>query len=168
MSQDWNRYRYLLLGTRRHNGKMVDTPVWFAIDHDRLYAFSNADAGKVKRLRNYAEVRIAPCTVRGRSLGPPVSARARLLSEPAAIDAAHRALSMRYGWQMRWLDWGARLSGRARRRAWIAIDLESSDPAIDGARSAPSQPAQTAAPTTARISARGHWTSSDGSGALPA
>ena len=123
MEHNWNQYRYLLLSTRRRNGVMVDTPVWFAIADRRLYVFSNADAGKVKRLRNDRHVGIAPCTVRGRSLGEPVPAQAELLSNPDAIRAAHAALRARYGWQMWLLDKSAALIGRDRRRAWIAIDL---------------------------------------------
>ena len=123
MEHNWNQYRYLLLGTRRRSGVIVDTPVWFAVSEQRLYAFSNADAGKVKRLRNHHKVRIAPCTVRGRPLGESVAAQAELLSEASAMRTAHNALRARYGWQMWLLDKGAALTGRDQQRAWIAIDL---------------------------------------------
>lgn len=119
---DWSRYRYLSLGTRRRSGVFVDTPVWFAPVDDRLYVFSNADAGKVKRLRNDAQVRLTPCTVSGRPLGEPSTGRARLLQSESEIARAHDALRQRYGWQMRLLDWGARLAGRDRRRAWIEVE----------------------------------------------
>lgn len=124
---DWTQYQYLLLGTRRHQGTFVQTPVWFAPESDKLYVFTNARAGKVKRLRNYTDVEVAPCTVRGRPLDHSYRTHARLLNNPSDIDKAHQALRRRYGWQMRLLDWGAALSGRARQRAWIEVDIPATE-----------------------------------------
>jgi hypothetical protein len=61
-----------------------------------LYVRSERSAGKLKRLRNDARVLVAPCTVRGKPLGAPFEASARVL-EPREEPLAERALARRYG-----------------------------------------------------------------------
>jgi PPOX class probable F420-dependent enzyme len=122
---DLNRAAYISLATFRRTGAEVRTPVWFAAADDVYYVFSNGDAGKVKRLRQSPRARLAPCDVRGKILGEWCEARAQLLDEPAQIARAHAALRRKYGWQMATLDFFAGLSGRRRRRAYIALRLEA-------------------------------------------
>src|SRR6516164_763275 len=64
--------KYLSLETFRKTGAGVRTPVWFAQDvlpsapdSTVFYIYSEADAGKVKRIRNNPTVRVAPCTMLG-------------------------------------------------------------------------------------------------------
>ena len=114
---------YMSLATFRKSGAEVATPVWFAECCGVLYAFSSGEAGKVKRLRNSSRARVAPCDVRGKLLGDWQEATAVLLSEPADIERAHQALRRKYGWQMKLMDFFAGLSGRSRKRAWIAVSL---------------------------------------------
>jgi PPOX class probable F420-dependent enzyme len=85
-----------LLVTYRRDGTPVPTPVWAASDAGRLYVRSERSSGKVKRLRNDARLLVAPCTVRGKPLGAPLEARARVLPR-AQEPAAERALARRYG-----------------------------------------------------------------------
>jgi hypothetical protein len=77
----------------------------------------------VKRLRRSSRARIAPCDARGHPHGPWRDATARLVTDPRTIARAQAALREKYGWQKWLLDLGARLTGRIRRRAWIAIVL---------------------------------------------
>ena len=53
--------------------------MWFGEDDDKLYVMSRSDSGKSKRVRNNPQVRVAPCTMRGKVTGPEFSATARLL-----------------------------------------------------------------------------------------
>lgn len=71
--------KYLLLTTFRRNGDAVPTPVWVVAEDGLLYAWSAADAGKVKRIRRDGAVRVAACDFRGNQSGPDVPATARLL-----------------------------------------------------------------------------------------
>jgi uncharacterized protein len=114
-------HRYLSLATFRRSGAEVATPVWFAAAGGMLWVVSGGDTGKVKRLRHTPRVRIAPCDARGGLRGPWQDARARLVTDATLIAQAHAALRRKYGWRVRLLDLFARLSGRAKRRAWIAI-----------------------------------------------
>jgi PPOX class probable F420-dependent enzyme len=85
-----------LLVTYRRDGTPVPTPVWAAIAAGRLYVRSERSSGKVKRLRNDGRLLVAPCTVRGKPLGAPLEARARVL--PTAQETiGERALAQRYG-----------------------------------------------------------------------
>jgi hypothetical protein len=63
-------HKYLLLTTFRKAGTAVPTPIWFAEDNDKLYVKTRADSGKTKRIRNNPQVRVAPCTIRGKVTGP--------------------------------------------------------------------------------------------------
>jgi hypothetical protein len=90
------RCKRALLSTLRRDGTPVSTPVWAAEEGGRLYVRSERSAGKLKRLRNDARVLLAPCTVRGKPLGAPLEAHARVLA-PADEPLAERALARRYG-----------------------------------------------------------------------
>jgi PPOX class probable F420-dependent enzyme len=80
-----------LLKTRKRDGSWVATPVNLAVDGDRAYFAAPANTGKVKRLRNFDEVEITPCSPRGTPKGPTLTARARRL-EGAEAAAANRVL----------------------------------------------------------------------------
>ncbi len=85
-----------LLVTFRRDGTPVPTPVWAAEADGLLYVRTERTAGKVKRLRNDPRLLVAPCTVRGRPLGAPVQATARMLA-PEDEPLAERVLAARYG-----------------------------------------------------------------------
>jgi len=114
--------RYLNLATYRRNGDEVDTPVWFAERNGTYYAFSEGNAGKVKRLRNSSRARVAPCDMRGKLLGEWIDARAVVVGSRPESDAAYRALRAKYGWQMSLLDFFSRLGGKIDKRAVIRIE----------------------------------------------
>ena len=85
--------KYLNLETFRKTGVGVPAPVWFARDVLRnaptitvFYIYSEADAGKVKRIRNNPKVRVAPCTMRGDVRGAWIDGRARICEDD---EAAH-------------------------------------------------------------------------------
>jgi uncharacterized protein len=90
------RCKRALVSTFRRDGTPVSTPVWAAPARGRLYVRSERAAGKLKRLRNDTRVLVAPCTVRGRPLGAPFEARARVLAA-ADEQLAEQALAGRYG-----------------------------------------------------------------------
>jgi PPOX class probable F420-dependent enzyme len=86
--QPFVRQRTIVLHTRKRDGSWVPTPVSIAVRADRAYIRTYAKAGKSKRLRNYPEVRFSPSTFRGKSTGPTMHARARLLTGDEARTAA--------------------------------------------------------------------------------
>jgi PPOX class probable F420-dependent enzyme len=95
--------KYLNLETFKKSGDGVKTPVWFATDpaNDlacdaaRLYAYTIGNSGKVKRIRNNARVRIAPCDMGGKLLGEWVDARAEIVTG-AEAEYGDRLLNKKY------------------------------------------------------------------------
>ena len=116
------RESYISLATMRRNGNSVDTPVWFAPANGKLYVFSEAKAGKMKRLRNDDHVRFAACNVRGRLRGDWHDGTGRRVDDAAAVERAFAALMAKYGWQMRITNFASRMAGRIDGRAVIEID----------------------------------------------
>jgi PPOX class probable F420-dependent enzyme len=90
-------HKYCLLVTYKRSGEAVPTPVWFGLAGGRLYVRSEADVAKVKRISNDPKVLVAPCTVRGKPLGPPAEGRARVLEQDDDQETAERALQANYG-----------------------------------------------------------------------
>lgn len=113
---------YISFATRKRSGEFVPTPVWFAPDGDSYYLFSAGGAGKVKRLRNFNEVRIASCTVTGKLNGPWHDSHAYLLSSKEDCDKALAALRRKYFVMMRLGDFFSYLTGKYQRRAYIRVD----------------------------------------------
>ena len=91
--------KYLCLITFRRTGAAVSTPVWFAEQNGKLYVMTRSDSGKYKRIRNNSHVRVAPCTMRGKILGPEFPATARIL--PPGDWAHARSLLARKYWLMK-------------------------------------------------------------------
>ena len=112
MSAAFDAHKYLNLSTLRKSGERVNTPVWFAALSGKLYVFTAGNSGKVKRIRNFPEVRIAPCDLRGNLYGEWVAARARIVVDERQQGPAYAALRAKYGWLMWLTDMGARLTGK--------------------------------------------------------
>lgn len=82
----------VLLKTRKRDGSWVATPVNLAVEGGRAYFGTPVGSGKVKRLRNFAAVELAPCTLRGKPTGAPLAARARRLEGEESTRARQRLL----------------------------------------------------------------------------
>ena len=120
---EFDKNKYLSLATYRKSGVLVLTPVWFAASGGKLYVFSEAKAGKVKRLRNSPRARIAPCDVRGNLRGEWRDTEARIVTDTVLIETALRAFRVKYGILMAATNLLARLAGRLPTRAYIEVDF---------------------------------------------
>src|SRR5688572_1609258 len=72
--------RYLNLESFRRDGTPVKTPLWFAEHEGALYAYTLADAAKLKRIRRNPRVRVVPSDLRGNPRGEWVEAMASTVS----------------------------------------------------------------------------------------
>ena len=79
--------KYISLETYRKNNQSVRTPVWFIIKNDLIYVVTRDQTGKVKRLKNNLQVKIATCTIRGKVTGQWMSGTAKILTEEETKDA---------------------------------------------------------------------------------
>jgi uncharacterized protein len=91
--------KYISLTTFRKNGAAVATPVWFGEGDGKLYIMTRSNFGKSKRIRNNPQVRVAPCTMRGKVTGPESPATARIL--PVEEHSRARQLINRKYWLAR-------------------------------------------------------------------
>jgi uncharacterized protein len=91
--------KYISLTTFRKNGVAVATPVWFGEESNKLYVMTRSDMGKTKRIRNNPQVRVAPCTIRGKVTGPESPAAARILP-PEDHPRARQTVNRKY-WMAR-------------------------------------------------------------------
>ena len=115
---------YMSFATLKKSGEYVATPVWFAPEGDSYYIFSAGDVGKVKRLRNFSQCRVAACTMNGKLTGDWIEAEAFLLEQPAEASTALAALRRKYGWQMKIGDVFSRLTGKMGKRAYIKVTIK--------------------------------------------
>ena len=114
---------YVNLATFRKNGDAVPTPIWAAPVGDKLYAFSEARAGKMKRLKNFSSVRLAECDRNGKLLGVWQEASAYKVEDSQEIEAAKRALEAKYTWKMKITDIASKIGRRYDKRAIIRIEM---------------------------------------------
>ena len=91
--------RYISLSSFRRSGAAVATPLWFGEANGKLYFMTRSDSAKFKRIRNRSDVRVAPCTMRGRVTGQEFPATARVLPE-AEWPNARKLLAQKY-WLMK-------------------------------------------------------------------
>jgi PPOX class probable F420-dependent enzyme len=87
--------RYISLATFRKSGAAVNTPIWFAEDDNKLYFMTSSKSGKCTRVRNNPQVKIAPCTIRGKITGPEFSATVRILPREE-FARARQAINAKY------------------------------------------------------------------------
>ena len=114
------RSSYISLTTYRKDGTGVATPVWHALDGGDLVIISDADAWKVKRIRNNPHVVVTVCNVRGKIApgAPSAEGTARILDDAGTQNG--RALVARKYVMSRLGNWLTTVL-RLRRRPVIGI-----------------------------------------------
>ena len=115
-----SRSKYVSLTTYRKDGTGVATPVWHVVNGGELFVVSDAEAWKVKRIRNNSDVVVTVCGARGGIApgAPSAEGTARLLDE-AGTEMARKLLARKYVLS-RLGNWLSRVL-RLRRRPVIGI-----------------------------------------------
>ena len=88
--------KYISLTTFRRTGAAVATPVWFVQIQHTLYIYTDATAGKVKRIRNHPQVQLASCTMLGKVKGPLIPGVARIVTDQQEQVRVEAALNAKY------------------------------------------------------------------------
>jgi PPOX class probable F420-dependent enzyme len=93
----FGRSKQVSLTTFRKDGTGVATPVWYIMRDSEMIIVSEAEAWKVKRIRNNPRVVLTVCDMRGRIApgAPSVEGRAALMDE-ASTRTARQLLARRY------------------------------------------------------------------------
>ena len=124
-----NRENYINLATRKRDGSFVNTAVWFAQDGEtnNYYVFSLKAVGKVRRIRNFPEVKVGLCTFNGKLKAGWANAVAALVDDPAITTLAYATLRMKYGIKMRIGDFFSWIKGTYHQRQIIRFRLKDSE-----------------------------------------
>jgi PPOX class probable F420-dependent enzyme len=95
--EDMAGRRHCTVVSYRRSGEPVATPVWFGLGEGRLVFRSLAEGVKLKRIARNPDVLIAPCTTRGKPVGPPWRGRARILPDGPESAEAERLIQAGFG-----------------------------------------------------------------------
>ena len=79
--------KYISLETYRKNNQAVRTPVWFVIKNNLIIVVTRDQTGKIKRLRNNQKVKIATCSIKGKTRMSMISGTAQILTEDETVNA---------------------------------------------------------------------------------
>jgi PPOX class probable F420-dependent enzyme len=109
--EQFNGQQYINVETFRKSGAGVKTPVWFVKDGDVLYVRTVKNSGKMKRLKNFSRVRVAPCDSRGGLKGDWVDAEAHIIMDEDQNDKVNQLLNKKYGVMKRMFDVMGKLRG---------------------------------------------------------
>ena len=74
---------YISIGTYRQNDQLVRTTVWQTPENGKMYVWTLAKSGKVKRIRKNCRVRVCVCDMVGHPLSEWTDAQADMLTDPA-------------------------------------------------------------------------------------
>ena len=120
-----NQEQYINLSTRKRDGSFVDTPVWFAREGEtnNYYIFSMKNAGKIKRIRNFPNVKVAPCNFWGKLKSDWIDAKTELIDEPEKIKFSFSVLRSKYGFRFKISDFFSKIFGRYHQRQIIKFSI---------------------------------------------
>jgi uncharacterized protein len=93
---DLAKAQYILLTTFTKDGRPKPTPIWAAVEGDRLLVITVGSSWKVKRIRNTPRVTLATCTMQGRPTSDAVEGTAAVLDK-SHNGAVYDAIGKRYG-----------------------------------------------------------------------
>ena len=79
--------KYISLETYRKNNVPVRTPVWFVIKDNSIIVITREQTGKIKRLRNNQKVKIATCSIKGKTSMSMMPGTAKILTEKETAKA---------------------------------------------------------------------------------
>ena len=120
------KVKYISLQTKKRDGGTVNTPLWCVtlaedIDQRTIYAFTNKNSGKVKRIRIDSSTRVSRCTITGKIQSEWVEAEVSTIVDQESTRKIIAKIYRKYSWQMFLVDILARLSGR--RSSWIVLKI---------------------------------------------
>ena len=99
--QQFTDQKYLNLETYRKDQTPVQTPVWFIIENDQIYITTKETTGKVKRLRNNQNGRIAVCSMKGDIKGNWINVGLERINEDSDGEKIVKLRKKKYGFSAR-------------------------------------------------------------------
>ena len=108
--KDLESKKHISLETYKKNKEPVRTPVWFVIKDNFIQVVTREKTGKVKRVRNNQQVKIAACTIRGKITGKWMSGIAEILTDVETANAV-KSRDAKYGFAAKIAKFASRNKG---------------------------------------------------------
>jgi hypothetical protein len=119
--QELGTSTYIALETYKKDGTGVVTPVWVAGENDKIYAWTEGNSWKVKRIRNNETVRVCASDSRGKPQSDWLEAKAQVLESPEDEAVMQKCLSKKYGFQFKLFYMMGRIRNRGGKHVVIEI-----------------------------------------------
>ena len=114
--------KYLSLETYKRDNTPIQTPVWFVIDNDQLYITTRETTGKVKRLRNNQNARIAVCSMKGDIKSDWVDVGLEKIPEESDVEKIVKLRKKKYGFSARLISMFTSQKGKTVAYSIVARD----------------------------------------------
>lgn len=89
--------KYVQLTTFRKDGTPVATPLWAALDGDKLVMWTVTDSWKVKRIRRNPEVLVQACDARGKKAFGDIVKGTAEIQDAGGTERTRKAIAKKYG-----------------------------------------------------------------------
>ena len=93
--------KYLSLETYKRDNTPIQTPVWFVTYKEQFYITTKETTGKVKRLRNNQNARIAVCSMKGDIKSDWVDVGLEKIPEESDVEKIVKLRKKKYGFSAR-------------------------------------------------------------------
>jgi hypothetical protein len=93
--------KYISLETYKKDQTPIKTPVWFVIDNEQIYITTKETTGKVKRLRNNSNARIAICSMKGDVKSNWVNVGVKKILDDDNVEKIVKLRKKKYGFSAR-------------------------------------------------------------------
>ena len=117
--------KYLSLETYKRDSTPIQTPVWFVTENDQLYITTKETTGKVKRLRNNQNARIAVCSMKGDIKSDWVDVGLEKIPEESDVEKIVKLRKKKYGFSARLVSMFTSQKGKTVAYSIVARDNNS-------------------------------------------
>ena len=111
--------KYINLETYRKDQTPVKTPVWFIINNDRIHITTKETTGKVKRLKNNQNARIAICSMKGDVKSNWVNVGVQKITQESDVEEIVKLRKKKYGFSAKLISMFTSQKGKT-----VAYSLE--------------------------------------------
>ena len=117
--------KYLSLETYKRDSTPIQTPVWFVTENDQLYITTKETTGKVKRLRNNQNARIAVCSMKGDIKSDWVDVGLEKIPQESDVEKIVKLRKKKYGFSARLISMFTSQKGKTVAYSIVARDDNS-------------------------------------------
>jgi len=114
--------KYLSLETYKRDSTPIQTPVWFVTENDQLYITTKETTGKVKRLRNNQNARIAVCSMKGDIKSDWVDVGLEKIPQESDVEKIVKLRKKKYGFSARLISMFTSQKGKTVAYSIVARD----------------------------------------------